>query len=109
MCRKFGHVFTLTLDLHAIYMAIDTYMHNIDLDTMQHAIVLLDLLFAIFVFCLIWLRLQVGAGGGVEGKCMHNPIANGQSLLRLRFNSLSSACNCSLFVIKCFLPLSSYI
>jgi hypothetical protein len=86
-------------------MAIDTYMHNIDLDTMQHAIVLLDLLFAIFVFCLIWLRLQVGAGGGVEGECMHNPIANGQSLLRLRFNSLSSACNCSVFVTKCFLPL----
>jgi hypothetical protein len=86
-------------------MAIDTYMHNIDLDTVQHAIVLLGLLFAIFVFSLIWLRLQVGARGGVEGECMHTPIANGQSLLRLRFNSLSSACNCSVFVTKCFLPL----
>jgi hypothetical protein len=33
MCKKFGCVkcksFTLTLDLHAIYTAIDTYSHNI--------------------------------------------------------------------------------
>jgi hypothetical protein len=64
-------------------MAIDTYMHNIDLDTVKHAIVLLDLLFAIFVFLLlIVLGLQVGTGCGVEGECMHTPIANGQSLLK---------------------------
>jgi hypothetical protein len=73
--------------------------------TVQHALVLLDLLFAIFVFCLIQLGLKVGAWGGVEGECMHTPIANGQSFLRLGFNSLSSACNCSVFVVKCFLPL----
>jgi hypothetical protein len=87
-------------------MAIDTYnMHNIDLDTVQHAFGLLDLHFAIFVFCLIWLGLQVGTGGGVEGECMHTSIANGQSLLRLGFNSVSSACNCSVFLVKGFLPL----
>jgi hypothetical protein len=41
---------------------------------------------------------------------MHNTdldsgLALCNMLLRLRFNSLSSACNCSLFVVKCFLPL----
>ncbi len=72
---------------------------------MQHAIVLLDLLFAIFVFCLIWLGLQVGTWGGVEGGCKHIAIANGQSLLKLRFNSPNNVCNCSVFVAKCFFPL----
>jgi hypothetical protein len=43
----------ISLDLHVMYTVIDTYMHNIDLDTVQHALVLLDLLFAIFVFWLI--------------------------------------------------------
>ncbi len=86
------------------------YTHNIDLDTVQHALVLLDLLFAIF--CLLLNMAGVaswnwrwGWGGGVEGECMHTPIANGQSLLRLVFNSLSGACTCSVFVAKCFLPL----
>jgi hypothetical protein len=67
--------------------------------------VLLDLLFAILVFRLIWLGLQVGTWGGVVGGYKHIALANGQSLLRLGFNSLSSACNCSVFVTKCFLPL----
>jgi hypothetical protein len=31
----------------------------------EHALELLDLLCAIFVFCLIWLRLQIGTWGGV--------------------------------------------
>jgi hypothetical protein len=62
----------------------------------------LDLLFAIFVFCL---GLQVGTWGGVVGGCRHTAIANGQSLLRLGFNSPTRAYNCSVFVAKCFLPL----
>jgi hypothetical protein len=57
----------------------------------QHALVLLDLLFAIFVFCLIWLGLQVGTWGGVVFGWRHIVIANGQSLLRLDFNSPKSA------------------
>jgi hypothetical protein len=39
------------------------------------------------------------------GGCKHTAIANGQSLLRLGFNSPNNACNCSVFVAKCFLPL----
>jgi hypothetical protein len=54
---------------------------------MQHALVLLDLLFAIFVFCLIWLGLQVGTWGGVVDGCMHIVIVNGQIFLRLGFDS----------------------
>jgi len=75
--------------------------------TLLHALVLLDLLFVILVFCLIWLWLQVGTCGcgGVVGGCRHIALANGQSLLRLGFNSLSSACICSVFVAKCFFPL----
>ncbi len=65
----------------------------------------LDLLFAFFVFYLIWLGLQVGTWGGVVGGCMHTTIANGQNLLKLGFTSLSSACNCSVFIAKWFLPL----
>ncbi len=66
---------------------------------------LLVLLFAIFVFCLIWLGLQVGTWGGVVSGYMHIALTNGQSLLRLGFNFPSGACNCSVFVAKCFLPL----
>jgi hypothetical protein len=55
------------------------------------ALVLLDLLFAIFVFCLIWLGLQVGTSGGVVDGCKHIVIANGQGLLRLGFNLPNSA------------------
>jgi hypothetical protein len=61
----------------------------------------LDLLFAIFVFCL---GLQVGTWGGVVHGCRHIAIANGQSLFRLGFNSSSSE-YCSVFVAKCLLPL----
>ncbi len=71
----------------------------------QHALMLLDLLFAIFVFCLIWLGLQVGTWGGVMGGCKHIAITNGQFFLRLTFNSSSNACNCSVFIVKCFFPL----
>jgi hypothetical protein len=55
------------------------------------ALVLLDLLFAIFVFCLIWSGLQVGTWGGVVDGCRHIVIADGQSLLRLGFNSPNNA------------------
>jgi hypothetical protein len=53
--------------------------------------VLLNLLFAIFVLCLIWLGLQVGTWGGVVGGCKHIVIANAQGLLRLGFNLLNNA------------------
>jgi len=66
---------------------------------MQHAIVLLDLLFAIFVFCLIWLGLQVGTWGGVEGGCKYTAIANWQSLLRLVLTPLAMH-----VIIMCLLP-----
>jgi hypothetical protein len=58
-------------------------------------------LFAIFVFCL---GLQVGTWGGVVAGCRHTAIANGQSLLRLGFNSPSSACNCSVLLPNVFSP-----
>jgi hypothetical protein len=55
------------------------------------ALVLLNLLFAIFVFCLIWLGLQVGTWGGVVDGCKHTIIANVQGLLRLGFNLPNNA------------------
>jgi hypothetical protein len=71
----------------------------------QHALLLLDLLCAIFVFCLIWLGLQVGTRGGVVVGCKHIAITNGQIFLRLGFNSLSNACNYSVIIVKKILPL----
>ncbi len=44
-----------------------------------------------FVFCLIWLGLQVGTWGGVVDGCKHTIIANAQGLLRLGFNLPNNA------------------
>jgi hypothetical protein len=65
----------------------------------------LCLLFTIFVFCFIWLGLQVRTWGEVVGGLQARCYCKWAKSFETGFNSPNNACNCSVFVAKCFVPL----
>ncbi len=61
MWSKLGDFYLVFVELSCVLWMLKNLEFGLWSYTMQHAIVLQDLLFAIFVFCLIWLGLWMGA------------------------------------------------
>ncbi len=68
MWSKLGDFYLVFLKLSCVMWMLESLEFGLWSCIMEHALVFLDLLCPIFVFCLIWRRLQIGTWGGVVGQ-----------------------------------------
>ncbi len=90
--RELGDFYLVFLKLSCVMWMLESLESGLWSCNVEHSLELLDLLCAIFVFCLIWLRLQIGTWGGVVRQNVKYPPPPHRTL----FNALSRPNNVAL-------------